>query len=65
MQNDLKLGKLLGSGGFGSVYKATLSQDDGSTVPVIVKKVRRAGVLAGWLLPPSTDSQAQNKLCSN
>jgi len=39
LQDDLKLGKLLGSGGFGSVYKATLTEEDGSTKNVIVKKV--------------------------
>jgi hypothetical protein len=39
-QDDLKLGKRLGSGGFGSVYKATLTNEDGTTTPVIVKKVR-------------------------
>ncbi len=39
VQDDLKLGKLLGSGGFGSVYKATLTEEDGSTTPVVVKKV--------------------------
>jgi hypothetical protein len=40
VQDDLKLGKLLGSGGFGSVYKATLTNEDGTTTPVVVKKVR-------------------------
>jgi hypothetical protein len=39
VQDDLKLGKLLGSGGFGSVYKATLTNEDGTTTPVVVKKV--------------------------
>lgn len=39
LQEDLKLGKLLGSGGFGSVYKATLTEEDGTTTPVVVKKV--------------------------
>lgn len=42
-QDDLKLGKLLGSGGFGSVYKATLREEDGSDTPVIVKKVSSGG----------------------
>ena len=40
LQDDLKLGKLLGSGGFGSVYKATLTEEDGTQTPVVVKKVR-------------------------
>lgn len=39
-KSDLKLGKLLGSGGFGSVYKAVLTNEDGSTSNVVVKKVK-------------------------
>lgn len=40
VQGDIKIGKRLGIGGFGSVYKADLKEDDGTTTPVIVKKVR-------------------------
>jgi hypothetical protein len=46
LQDDLKLGKRLGSGGFGSVYKATLTNEDGSTTPVIVKKACKAAATA-------------------
>jgi hypothetical protein len=38
-QDDIRLGKRLGSGGFGSVFKGTLTQEDGTTSSVIVKKV--------------------------
>lgn len=43
----MKLGKRLGSGGFGSVYKATLTNEDGSTSSVIVKKVGTAAARTG------------------
>ncbi len=39
LQEDIKLGKKLGSGGFGSVYKGELLDEDGSTTAVVVKKV--------------------------
>jgi hypothetical protein len=50
VQDDLKLGKLLGSGGFGSVYKATLTEEDGTQTPVVVKKVRMAQLLPALAL---------------
>ncbi|WIA41568.1 hypothetical protein OEZ86_008933 [Tetradesmus obliquus] len=48
-KDDLKLGKRLGSGGFGSVYKATLTNEDGSTTPVIVKKAKEFGEAEVWM----------------
>jgi hypothetical protein len=33
------LGRQLATGGFGTVYKATLKEEDGSEMPVVVKKV--------------------------
>lgn len=48
-KDDLKLGKLLGSGGFGSVYKATLTEEDGSTKNVIVKKAKEYGEAEVWM----------------
>lgn len=43
LQGDLKLGKKLGSGAFGQVYKAQLAPETpgGEATPVIVKKARR------------------------
>lgn len=58
---DLKLGKLLGSGGFGSVYKAVLTNEDGTTSNVIVKKVD----IALYHLPFQTSTfTAQSCACS-
>ena len=38
-QDDLVLGKKLGGGGFGLVYKAELIKEDGESVEAVVKKV--------------------------
>lgn len=38
MQEDIKLGKKLAQGGFGTVFKAELIEDDEIT-PIVVKKV--------------------------
>ena len=38
-QEDIKVGKKIGSGGFGNVYLADLVKDDGTTESIVVKKV--------------------------
>ncbi|KAF6258518.1 kinase-like domain-containing protein [Scenedesmus sp. NREL 46B-D3] len=48
-KDDLKLGKRLGAGGFGSVYKATLTNEDGTTTPAIVKKAKEFGEAEVWM----------------
>jgi len=50
-QSDLTLGKKLGSGAFGSVFKATLEPEveGGAPIPVVVKKVRMWRALSGAL----------------
>jgi hypothetical protein len=44
VQDDIVLGKKLATGGFGSVYRGFLNTVDGGQLPIIVKKVRPAGL---------------------
>lgn len=46
---DLVLGKRLGSGGFGSVFKAQLKEEDGTMQPVVVKKAKEFGEAEVWM----------------
>ena len=39
MQEDIIMGRKLATGGFGSVFMGELKESDGSTTPVVVKKV--------------------------
>lgn len=39
LQDDIQLGRQLATGGFGTVYRANLREEDGSLTPVVVKKV--------------------------
>lgn len=43
-QDDIILGRKLATGGFGTVFRADLKEGDGTTTPVILKKVRRGAV---------------------
>eukprot|EP00210_Caulerpa_lentillifera_P006879 g6576.t1 len=46
---DLKLGKKLGGGGFGLVYKADLKTEDGKLVSAVVKKAKEFGEAEVWM----------------
>ena len=40
LQGDIILGKRLGTGGFGTVFKGELKEEGGKRTPIIIKKVR-------------------------
>lgn len=44
-QDDIILGRKLATGGFGTVFLGDLRKEDGTLVPVVVKKVRVGRVL--------------------
>eukprot|EP01025_Chloroclados_australasicus_P025117 TRINITY_DN2509_c0_g2_i1.p1 TRINITY_DN2509_c0_g2~~TRINITY_DN2509_c0_g2_i1.p1 ORF type:complete len:637 (-),score=76.78 TRINITY_DN2509_c0_g2_i1:453-2249(-) len=48
-KDDIKIGKQLAKGGFGTVYKATLQQDDGNLRDIIVKKASEFGEAEVWM----------------
>ncbi|KAG1678257.1 hypothetical protein FOA52_013877 [Chlamydomonas sp. UWO 241] len=48
-KEDITLGKQLATGGFGTVYKATLQLKDGSSIPVVVKKAKEFGEAEVWM----------------
>lgn len=48
-KTDLKLGKKLGGGGFGLVYKADLKTEDGKMVSTVVKKAKEFGEAEVWM----------------
>ena len=50
-KSDLSLGRKLGSGAFGSAFKATLAPEEpgGEPVPVIVKKAKEFGEAEAWM----------------
>jgi hypothetical protein len=39
-QSDIILGKRLGTGGFGTVFKGELKEEGGKKTPIIIKKVQ-------------------------
>lgn len=39
LQHDLVVGKKMGTGGFGAVYRGDLTTTAGNKVPVVIKKV--------------------------
>jgi len=48
-KDDIKIGKKLATGGFGTVYKATLQDDNGEERDVIVKKANEFGEAEVWM----------------
>ncbi len=48
-QSDIILGKRLGTGGFGTVFKGEIKEEDGTRTPIIIKKVREAAESCGKL----------------
>lgn len=61
LQEDFDMGKKLATGGFGTVYKATL-EEDGMAKPVIVKKATEFGEAeVGW--GASMKSQLRSAAC--
>lgn len=42
-KDDIQLGKKIATGGFGAVFLADLQQEDGSLLPVVVKKATDFG----------------------
>lgn len=49
LQDDVVLGKKLGTGGFGTVYKAELKDENGRKTEVIVKKAKEFGEAEVWM----------------
>jgi hypothetical protein len=58
MQEDITLGRQLATGAFGTVYKATLQLNDGSSIPVVVKKAKEFGEAEVWMKRASTPTSA-------
>eukprot|EP01023_Acetabularia_acetabulum_P009110 TRINITY_DN14028_c0_g1_i1.p1 TRINITY_DN14028_c0_g1~~TRINITY_DN14028_c0_g1_i1.p1 ORF type:complete len:585 (-),score=71.46 TRINITY_DN14028_c0_g1_i1:332-2086(-) len=48
-KDDITMGKKLATGGFGTVYKGTLTEDDGEERQVIVKKANEFGEAEVWM----------------
>jgi hypothetical protein len=49
MQDDIVLGRKLATGGFGTVFEGKLKMQDGSMLPVIVKKAKEFGQAETWM----------------
>ncbi|GFR46678.1 hypothetical protein Agub_g8295 [Astrephomene gubernaculifera] len=48
-KNDIILGKRLGTGGFGTVYKGELKEEGGGRTPIIIKKAKEFGEAEVWM----------------
>lgn len=48
-KENILFGRQLASGGFGTVYKANLREDDGTLTPVVVKKAKEFGEAEVWM----------------
>lgn len=60
LQNDIVLGKRLGTGGFGTVFKGELKEEGGVKTSIIIKKVGRVWLVA-WRGVLSRKGQNQLK----
>ncbi|KAG2452996.1 hypothetical protein HYH02_002333 [Chlamydomonas schloesseri] len=48
-KNDIVLGKRLGTGGFGTVFKGELKEEGGVKTPIIIKKAKEFGEAEVWM----------------
>ncbi|GLI62557.1 hypothetical protein VaNZ11_005225 [Volvox africanus] len=48
-KNDIILGKRLGTGGFGTVFKGELKEERGGRTPIIIKKAKEFGEAEVWM----------------
>ncbi|KXZ54035.1 hypothetical protein GPECTOR_5g144 [Gonium pectorale] len=48
-KNDIILGKRLGTGGFGTVFKGELKEEGGAKTPIIIKKAKEFGEAEVWM----------------
>ncbi|GIM05771.1 hypothetical protein Vretimale_10236 [Volvox reticuliferus] len=48
-KNDIILGKRLGTGGFGTVFKGELKEEKGGRTPIIIKKAKEFGEAEVWM----------------
>lgn len=51
MQDSVLLGKKLAAGGFGTVYRGDLMEENGQSTEVVIKKVQHPSALSSSYLP--------------